>query len=148
MYTAKCNVSTLKPGDFLSTTVYYTVTDIKDNGDVEVMDEEGKSLTISKDIVARESYSAEQFTEDRVSNRTDMVKVLQNAGDTIFTVKFKKKDNSDRTLVGRRVPGSDDTCFGRTNALEMVPGKPPQKRQIDHRTISEITFKNKRLRIK
>ena len=148
MYITKCNVSTLKPGDFLSTTVYYTVTDIKDNGDVEVMDEEGKSLTISKDIVARESYSAEQFTEDRVSNRTDMVKVLQNAGDTIFTVKFKKKDTSDRTLVGRRVPGSDDTCFGRTNALEMVPGKPPQKRQIDHRTISEITFKNKRLRIK
>tara|TARA_Y100000748_G_C15440338_1_gene466890 strand:- start:95 stop:541 length:447 start_codon:yes stop_codon:yes gene_type:complete len=148
MDTTKCNVSTLQPGDFLSTTVYYTVTDIKDNGDVRVVDEDGKSLTISKDIVARESYSAQQFTEDKVANRTDMVKVLQNAGDTIFTVKFKKKDNSDRTLVGRRVPGSQDTCFGRTNALEMVPGQPPQKRQIDHRTISEITFKNKRLRIK
>ena len=144
----KCDVSTLKRGDFLSTTVYYTVSDIRDNGDVVVMDEDGKSLTISKDIVTRESYSAQQFTEDVVSTRTDIVKVLQNAGDTIFTVKFKKKDNSDRTLVGRRVPGSHDTCFGRTNALEMVSGKPPQKRQIDHRTISEITFKNKRHRVK
>ena len=144
----KCKTSDLKKGDFLSTTVYYTVEEVHDNGDVSVVDENGQSLRISKDIVERESYSSHQFDEDVVTNRTEVVNLLQHAGDTIFQVKFKKKDNSDRTLIGRRVPGSQDTCFGRTNALEMLPGKPPQKRQIDHRTISEITFKNKRHRVK
>ena len=132
MDTTKCNVSTLQPGDFLSTTVYYTVTDIKDNGDVRVVDEDGKSLTISKDIVARESYSAQQFTEDKVANRTDMVKVLQNAGDTIFTVKFKKKGQqrpnagwSSSTRVARHVLWSDQ-CIGngsRTTAAK-APNRP------------------------
>ena len=145
--TAKCKASELRVGDKLSTTVYYTVTEVQ-SGRVKVVDETGSTLTISNPIIERESFTAVQFDEEVKVSRTELVKALQNAGDTIFKAVFKKKNGERRELVGRRVPGSDDTCFGRTEALECLQGTRPQKRQIDHRTLEEVTIRNKKMKLK
>lgn len=145
--TQKCKANELHVGDKLSTTVYYTVTGIQP-GRVSVIDETGSTLTISNPIIERESFTAVQFEEEVKVSRTELVKALQNTGDTIFKVVFKKKNGEARELIGRRVPGSDDTCFGRTEALECLQGTRPQKRQIDHRTLEEVTIRNKRMKLK
>ena len=144
----KCKVAELQPGDKLSRISYLTVRSIKSNGSVEVVNEAGNSWTIGKSIVEDECYTATQFSEEEKVSRTKLVEILQNTGDTLFEAKFKKKNGDDRPLTGRRVPGSDDTCFGRTNALESLDGRPPQKRQIDHRTLYEVTTRNKRFKLK
>ncbi len=143
----KCKASELQIGDKLSTTVYYTVR-AKLAGKVQVVDETGATLTISNPIIERESFTATQFDEEEKVSRTVLVHKLQHAGDTLFQAKFKKKNGEERVLIGRRVPGSDDTCFGRTEALENLDGARPQKRQIDHRTLEEVTIRNKKYKIK
>ena len=138
----KCSASDLQVGEHLSTTVYYTVVG-KNAGKVQVRDSAtGDTLTISDSIIERESYSASQFAKTLRVSRTDAVKVLQNAGDTIFTVVFTKKDGSERQLTGIRIPGvPGDTVFGRTECWEVVEGGGYQRRQVDHRTIKSIIWK-------
>lgn len=143
----KCKAADLQVGDKLSTTVYYTVR-AKQHGKVQVVDETGSTLWISNSIIERESFTASQFGEEEKVSRTKLVQTLQHAGDTLFQAKFKKKNGEERILIGRRVPGSDDTCFGRTEALESLDGRNPQKRQIDHRTLEEVTIRNKRYKLK
>lgn len=146
--TSLCSVSNLSVGERLSATVYYTVLEINPNN-VKVIDENGQTLTISNGVLERECYSANQFTEEAKVSRTDICKTIQGAGDTIFEAVFKKKDGTQRTMVARKVPYSDQTIFGRTEVYEMAAtGAKPQKRQIDHRTIEQLTLKNKRFRVK
>jgi len=143
----KCKATDLHIGDKLSTTVYYTVR-AKQPGKTQVVDETGSTLWISNSIIERESFTAVQHDEEEKVSRTKLVQTLQHAGDTLFRVKFKKKNGEERVLIGRRVPGSDDTCFGRTEALESLDGIRPQKRQIDHRTLEEVTIRNKKFKLK
>ncbi len=143
----KCKVADLQPGDKLSRISYLTVRSVRGNN-VEVVNEAGNSWSIGKSIVEDECFTATQSDEEEKVSRTKLVEILQHAGDTLFRAKFKKKNGEERVLIGRRVPGSDDTCFGRTNALESLDGRPPQKRQIDHRTLEEVTIRNKRFKLK
>jgi len=143
----KCVAADLQIGDKLSTTVYYTVR-AKQPGKVQVVDETGSTLWISNSIIERESFTATQFEQEKKVTRTELVHKLQYAGDTLFQVKFKKKNGEERALVGRRVPGSSDTEFGRTEALESLDGCKPQKRQIDHRTLEEVTIRRKKYKLK
>ena len=138
---SKCSATDLRVGEHLSTTVYYTVV-AKLDGKTTVKDSEtGDSLTISDTIIERESYSAQQYTSEEKVSRTDAVRVLQNAGDTVFTVVFTKKDGSSREMIARRIPGvPGDTVFGRTECLEIVVGG-SQRRQVDHRTLQSIVWK-------
>ena len=141
--TTKCTAEALEVGEHISTTVYYTVVG-KQPGKVQVKDSAtGDTLTISDTIIERESYSALQYPNGEVKiSRTEAVKVLQNAGDTIFKVVFMKKDGSLRELIGIRIPGvPGDTVFGRTECWEVVEGGGYQRRQVDHRTIKSIIWK-------
>ena len=144
---SKCIASELKVGDHLSTTVYYTVQEVN-NGKIVVVDETGATLTISNSIVERESFTAVQFNEEVKASRTELVQALQTAGDEIFKAVFKKKDGTLREMIARRVPGSSDTLFGRTQCLECVAGGAPKKRQIDHRSVEEVTIRNKKMKLK
>ena len=141
----KCSAALLKVGDKLSTTVYYSVVE-KQPGKVVVIDEMGEKVTISNAVLERESYSTQYDEEVKVS-RTAAAKILQDSGDTIFEAEFTKKDGSKRKMIGYRV-GSRDTVFGRTECWECLSGKKPQKRQIDHRTLSSVVHKNKKYKVK
>ena len=110
--TQKCKSNELRVGDKLSTTVYYTVTEVQ-NGRVKVIDETGSTLTISNAIIERESFTAEQFDEEVKVSRTELVKSSSKRGRYDLQSGLQKEKNGERReLIGRRVPGSDDTCFG------------------------------------
>jgi len=73
---------------------------------------------------------------------TEAVNVLQNSGVDVFEAEFQTKSNPARVLIGRRVNHiPEDTCFGRTKANEMLEGKYPRGRQIDHRELHYIIHK-------
>ena len=142
----KCDLADLQVGDKLSRISYITVRQIG-SSKVQVANETGYTWWIGSEIVERECYGVHHKEEEKVS-RTELVRKLQNAGDTLFRAKFKKKNGEERVLIGRRVPGSDDTCFGRTESLESLDGTLAQKRQIDHRTLEEVTIRNKKFKLK
>ena len=145
--TQKCKSNELRVGDKLSTTVYYTVTEVQ-NGRVKVIDETGSTLTISNAIIERESFTAEQFDEEVKVSRTELVKALQNAGDTIFKAVFKKKNGERRRThrpSGSRVRRH---MLWPHRGARVPSGTKPQKRQIDHRTLEEVTIRNKKMKLK
>ena len=144
--TNKVDPDALNVGDKLSRISYITVVE-KKNGQTKVANETGYSWWIGNDILRRECFGV-QFNEEEKVSRTELVRTLQQAGDTLFSATFKKKNGEKRVLVGRRKPGSDDTCFGRTVALECRNGEPPQERQIDHRTLVEVILRNKKRKLK
>lgn len=46
---------------------------------------------MSKDILVRDSYSGDHFEKEIKCNMTDLAQIIQQCGDTVFKVKFKKK---------------------------------------------------------
>lgn len=87
---ARIDVAKLKVGEHLSETQYYEVTKIHD-GKVGLKNERGLELTVTNRIVEEGMYSASQFTETRELPRSALCEVLENAGDSIFTVNFNKQ---------------------------------------------------------
>ncbi|WP_106393138.1 hypothetical protein [Enhygromyxa salina] len=86
----RIDVAKLKVGDFLSETQYYRVTKIID-GKVELENERGLRLSVTNRIIEEGMYSAGQFEETVTLSRTALCEVLENAGDSIFTVNFNKQ---------------------------------------------------------
>lgn len=86
----KSDSRALKPGDILSETQYYTVTS-NDAGGVGVRNERGFEFNIAPKIVEEGSYSAHQYTDEKVISRSEVVDLLRHAGDTVFEVCFKKQ---------------------------------------------------------
>jgi len=89
--TAAVSIAHLKPGDVLSINQYVRlirhddhfayVTDLRDN----------TSFRVSLDLVQTQYWHAVQFTQAQKVSRTKLIKVLERAGDTVFTVSFNKK---------------------------------------------------------
>ena len=51
---------------------------------------------MSKDLLVRDTYSADHFEKEVKCTMTDLSDIIQLCGDTIFKVSFKKKvDNND-----------------------------------------------------
>jgi hypothetical protein len=86
----RCDFAQLKAGDRLSETQYYEVTDVTDEG-ISVRNARGYSLDIAKSVVEEGMYSASQFEEERRISRTELSEILEQAGDTAFTVNFNKQ---------------------------------------------------------
>lgn len=84
-------------GDYLSETQYYKVVD-KKGGKIYVSNERGFEFNISSNIVEEGMLTANQFEEEKKVNRTDIVNLLENAKDTIFTVNFNKLPNEKSML--------------------------------------------------
>lgn len=92
----RCDVSKLNVGDTLSVNRYYKVKR-KDGGHLLVEDLElGKELRIGNPIVERECYSHNQFDKTKKITATALAKLLEAAGDTVFTCTFRKKVTLDQ----------------------------------------------------
>jgi len=177
----RMKASEVKNGEFMSATVYYRV-HRRGSTSVSVYDQslghgprEGfNTLNYGNAVMERECHSARQFSKENVNklSATDLVHVLQNAGDTVFTAWFTKKNGDLRKIVCFRCPGKTDTCFGRTEVIdleidtyshavknsdgEVVHAKGAnfapdigveekhkyQKRLIDHRELKAIIIRN------
>jgi len=80
----------LKAGDYISETQYYKV--IRNMGNVsDVVNERGETMSISNKIFQEGAWTANQLLETKEISRTELAEILENAGDTIFTVNFNKQ---------------------------------------------------------
>lgn len=171
--TAKVNVGELQTGDYLSETQYYKVLSRKQGG-IEVENERGFKFNISEPIIQEGCYSSNQFTDEEKVTQTELADILQNAGDSVFSINFNKKTKPEdvlaelkklpkkeftvkamktaiageaRTMVAHRV--SSEPSLGRTQVVDLeteIGGR--RLRLIDHRTINWIVLKNVRYVLK
>lgn len=86
----RTNVAKLAVGDYLSETQYYQVIE-KSDKQVKVRNERGYEFFVGHSIVEEGMYSAKQFDKKVELSRTQVCEILENAGDSIFTVNFNKQ---------------------------------------------------------
>ena len=99
---------------------------------------------IGNHILENDCDSTKETEEVEKAGIIKLAEVLVNSGDTITKTTFKKADGSLRTMVSHHT--HNETCFGRSNVMELVVknGKlVEQPRQINHREIQKIVFKGK-----
>ena len=166
----RSNFNGMAVGDRISETQYYEIKELvrMDGGrGARVQNERGFEFTISARIIEEGMYSANQHVLEEKVTRTEMVEVLENAGDTIFTVNFNKQvdakavlerlkaskvattikaakmllEGNERTLVGYLL--STEPKMGRSQVidLEIDPSK-HRIRLVDHRTLNWIIIRN------
>jgi len=128
-------------GEVLSGTYYLTVTGKNEGaGEIQVKDQFGNNFTMrGKDLIEKSLKSASQFDEVKKVSRTEMVEVLENVGDSVFTADFVKADGADRTIVGHLV-GSEPK-MGRSNVYDLKVTSGHPMRQVDHRTLNMVISK-------
>jgi hypothetical protein len=112
----KCNIQSLKPGDFLSRINYIKIVS-NDGSNVTVQDETGFQWNIAKTILenqatnllglqllcffslillCRQAYTSNQFTKVENVTRTEMAALLETeVRDQVFSCCFNKLPNSD-----------------------------------------------------
>lgn len=91
------NVTKLKIGNWFSQITYYKVKSITDSENVKVVTSLNttKELTMSKDILVYEMNSCKAFDEELKLSRTEIVKLLTEAKESVMTIKFNKKVDED-----------------------------------------------------
>lgn len=80
----------MKVGQNLSSISYLKVDKI-DGDKITVMNHLGGAWFISKDLLARDMWSADHFEKEVKCTMTDLSEILEGCRDTIFTVSFQKK---------------------------------------------------------
>lgn len=161
----KSDASQLREGDFLSEIQYYKVLQVNSTG-VLVVNEREMEFTISRGIIEEGSFCAGQYAEEQLVTRTELVTILANAGETVFTANFNKKlDVSglkeafndpavqvkskaamERMLLGeeRTIVGylkSSDAMSGRFQVVDLEDEKKLVK-QVDQRTLNWVILRN------
>lgn len=173
----KVKVSDLSPGDKLSRLAYYEV--VKTNNDCAIVKNENDfKFQISNGIVENEMYSANQVKLTKKVSRTQLVEILEKAGDTVFTVTFYKQPTEKRicellksfdftnatkadrkTLAKNFLHGEYRTLIGylvhtepktgRSQVVDLeIPKGTYNRRLIDHRTLESIIIKNTKYIVK
>lgn len=85
-----CNFDDIQVGEYLSEVQYYKVLQ-KTDKQLTVVNVRGTKIDVTSDVVEEGMYSASQYTEEKHVTRTELGKILEGAGDAIFTVCFHKK---------------------------------------------------------
>jgi hypothetical protein len=158
-------------GNILSCISYLKVEKIE-GPKITVTNHLGGSWIMSKDLLERDSWSADHFDKEIKCNMTDLALVLQSCNDTIFTVKFSKQvdpkeveerlagltvaqlksDKTQKDLSKEFLNGSDCTItghliecenhFGRSLIVDLNANGKNNIRSVDHRSIDWIIFRN------
>ena len=157
-------------GQNLSQTTYYNVKGIA--GDrITVEDQHGGLMHVSKDIVEK-MVSGTHFSREISMNMTGLAELLETFSDTIFTVSFHKqptvegalanlestsfKDLKDQKKVAAlsKLLTQGELCqitghlvkvennLGRSTVIDLTAKGDNKFRQVDHRTIEWLVFKN------
>lgn len=154
----------LAVGNWFSGTAYYKVKKI--DGDQVETRSDGKSITISRDILEYEMHNACVFTKEEKLPLTKVVKVLKEAHSTAFTINFnckvddkqvaeklkacsEKEFKESKSLAKELLLGKESTIIGRLSKSEgklgrslMINLENAMYAQVDHRTINWIILKN------
>ena len=96
----KWNPKLLAVGNWFSETNYYKVKKVVGNEHVVVnsANDPGSDIEIDKDIFDYETNSGKIFETEEKITRTEMVKILLNAKECVFTAKFQKKVDDKHVL--------------------------------------------------
>ena len=86
----KWNLAKLKMGQFLSMTSYMTVLGFGARDMVNVKNQFGHNMQMSKSLLET-MHSGTHFAKEVGMNMTGLAELLQNVQDHIFTVNFKKQ---------------------------------------------------------
>lgn len=143
-----------------------------DGDKITVQNHLGGAWFISKDLLVRDMWSADHFEKEVKCTMTDLSEILAGCRDTIFTVSFKKKidvkqvheklqsakyadvkdeakikelskmliEGEQCTLTGHLIDCENN--MGRSTMIDLSAKAPNNVRQVDHRTIDYIIFKN------
>ena len=160
------NRDKLQVGDHFSSISYLKVQKIA--GDtITVENSLGGSWIMSKGLLVRDAWSADIFSKVVKTNMTELARILTECQDTVFTVSFKKKIDAaevqakletidlnqieDMKKIQKLVTEGQDcvitghlagheTALGRSLVIDLSSDS--SFKQIDHRTINWIVYKN------
>lgn len=134
-------------------------------------------MHVSRDILEKMD-SANHFQKEVPLNMTELAELLENAGDTAFTVSFKKKVTEESVMeklqgatakdldnnkflaqLSKELTEGEDclmTChlveaessLGRSTVIDLTTSSPNKFRQVDHRTINYIIINNTKFVLK
>jgi hypothetical protein len=174
----KWNLDKLSVGNWFSDTKYLRVDSIRSDGLINATTSEGKKLVISDDIIQNEMYSSVHYEEEEKVTRTELAGILEDAGNKVFSATFRKKVNQKafaerlrdlemETIDNKRklnkyvkemLQGSEiqmtaylaksEPKLGRSLVIGLDIEGPNKFRQVDHRGMESIIFKNKRYILK
>jgi hypothetical protein len=168
--------SKLQKGNWFSSSMYVRVDKIIGEK-IDVYNSRGHNLSLTRNILEMEMYSADHYANEEKSNMTDLAKTLEEARDCIFSVVFNKKLSKEqiknelgkytktdmnkesvlkelvKTLQGESVTiigrlVDSEPKLGRSLVVDLNAGVKNNLRQVDHRTIKHIIFQNTRYSLK
>jgi len=162
------NLKKLAVGDHFSSISYLKVDKIE--GDkITVMNALGGSWIMSKDLLVRDAWAADHFKQEVKTTMTELANILAQCRETIFNVNFKKKvdlkdveaklgsinmkDDKEIKALSKSVTDGDECTItgylteiendlGRSLVIDLNANPKSNFRQVDHRTINWIIFKN------
>ena len=165
----------LEKGHILSETSYVHVLAIKDV--VSVSNQFGNCMDMSKEFFET-MYSADHYQREVALNMTGLAELLQSVQDVVFTIEFQKQaseSNAIQALTNADAASFKDpkkikdlakqliagqpcklTChmvqvennLGRSLVIDLNSDSDNKFRQVDHRTIESIIFKNVKYSLK
>lgn len=124
---------------------------------------------MSKDLLVRDAWSADMYSEEIKTNMTELAQILTLCKETIFTVCFNKKIDEkevEAKLAGIKLTdpknmkqiqqiitegeecvitghlAGQESDLGRSLIIDLNADPKSNYRQVDHRTINWIVFKN------
>lgn len=153
---------------------YLTVRNIT-SSTVRVENSYGMQMDVSKDIIER-MWSANHFDTEVNMGMTDMAALLETIGDTVFSIQFRKKPNeaavieklnslnmkevhNQAAVLSKELTEGEtvtmvcrlvdlEPSLGRSTVIDFSARTQNKFRQIDHRTIDNLIFKNVRYILK
>jgi len=136
----------VKEGEFLSFTNYYKVLS-HTNDELSVMDIRTKdNVIIRGESLINMMHSNDHYEQTIKVTKAQMVDMLLSAGNSVFTVGFKKADGSNRVMIACNPKA--EIHLGRTQVidLELIDKDAEDKtrgiRLIDNRTIEFLVLNN------
>jgi len=154
-----------------------SITD-KENCQVVAPNNTTHELTMSRDIMEYEMHSGTTYDKEEKTTRTEIVNMMADAKESVFTVTFHKQIDDKfateliktapkdtwktpakiKTLAKDLTHGAECTmtCFlsksegklGRSRVIDLNAPWGMNYRQVDHRTITSLIYKNVKYTLK
>ncbi len=132
----------IKVGDLMAIMHYVKVKTVNHATNELLADDmdQVSTMKISGKDLLENSFSADQFAEEKKVGKIQAAEALVNSINRPFTVSFEKADGSERILRGRLV--QSESLLGRSMVEDLDAPKDNRVRQVDHRTIKWLIVDN------